>query len=301
MCISKRKIFFLWIVFATAVCTDGCNGSNNANTVDDPTTIYSIIREDTSAGIDIVGLSRSNPMEVRKQIFESQIPEISFEEKRKTFYAILDTLYRLKTYEDEDSYADVDSFNYLAIHYLKNILRDKKSCTYPLKHKMLSRTISPDRNFSVYCWEENIGVDIPTMLSVYQYIAADGTIHSFFNMDNEDSEDFNFSTSKIIGIYRLSFTKEKSLYLLNFEGCTDNENCFKGSTIVEIAENKLKFDYNSFGEKVKYFFETYAKGEKLTLSYNAATKVLMYRWFMPNNKPEQKVFLFNGEMFQTKE
>jgi hypothetical protein len=245
--------------------------------------------------------TRANPMEVRKRIFEFEIPETSFEEKRKTFYTILDTLYKLKSRADEDIYYEVDSLNYLAIHYLKNILLDKKSRTAPLKHKMLNQTVSSDRNFSIYYWEENIGVDIPTTISVYQYKGIDGSLQSFFNMENNDKEDFNFSTSRIIGIYKLSASNGKFLYLLNFEGCTDNDYCFKGSTIAEITENGLGFNYNSFGEGVEYFFENYASGEKLTVSYNATVKTLTYKLSASANKTEQKVFLFNGGAFEAKE
>jgi len=300
MCISKRKIVFLLFgLIGLNACVN--TPQEDENVIDDPTTIYSIIREDTSTGIDVVGFSRSNPMEVRKRIFKSQIPETSFEEKRKTLYTILDTLYKLKTYQEEDIYTAVDSLNYLAIHYLKNILLDKKSRFSPLKHKMLSRISSLDKNFTVYYWEENIGVDIPTMLSVYQYVGLDGTLRSFFNMDNKDKEDFDFSTSKIFGIYKLSAEQGKLLYLLNFEGCTDNENCFKGSTIAQITENGLQFDYDSFGEAIEYFFESCAKGEKLTVSYNAAKKTLIYNILTFENKSEQKIFLFDGTSFQVKE
>lgn len=299
MCVSKRKMCFLLIVFALSVCMNGCGSSKNENAIDDPTTIYSIIREDTTAGIDVVG-ARSNPMGVRKRIFESEILENSFEKKRAVFYTLLDTLYKLKSYEDLDIYAEVDSLNYLAIHYLKNILLDKKSRYNPLKHKMLNRITSLDKNFSVYYWEENIGVDIPTTISVYQYMGLDGMMYSFFNIDNDGREDFDFSTSKITGIYKLSSTNGKRLYLLNFEGCTDNENCFKGSTIAEVTQNGLKFNYDSFGEGIEYFFENYARGEKLTLSYNATAKELTYL-LRYNNKSEQKIFLFDGQMFELKE
>ena len=282
------------------ICSIGCGNVDDENVIDDPTTIYSIIREDTSGGIDVVG-DRSNPMAVRKRIFASKIPETTFEEKRKTLYLLLDTLYKFKSYEDLDIYTEVDSLNYLAIHYLKNILLDKKSRLAPLKHKMLNRISSLDKNFSVYYWEENIGVDIPTTLSVYQYVGLDGDLHSFFNIDNEEQEDFDFSASKIFGIYKLSVAQGKLLYLLNFEGCTDSENCFKGSTIAQITENGLKFDYDSFGEETEYFFESYARGEKLSVTYNATTKILTYKLLTLENTSEQKVFLFDGERFQIRE
>jgi len=300
MCISKSKIYFLLITgIVVSVFLVSCN-SPEENVIDDPTTIYTIIREDTTAGIDMVG-ERTNPMEVRKRIFASEIPETTFEEKRKTFYAILDTLYKLKTRENEYIYYEVDSLNYLAIHYLKNILLDKKSRITPLKHKMLNQTIASDKNFSVYYWEENIGVDIPTTISVYQCRDRNGILYSFFNMENEEKNDFNFSTSRITGIYKLNAANGKLLYLLNFEGCTDNEYCFKGSTIAEITEEGLTFNYNSFGEGVEYFFENYAGGEKLTVSYNQTVKTLTYKLFTTLNNPQQKVFFFNGGMFEEKE
>lgn len=302
MCKSRLKVYFFLFVGLTlsvGVCRCG-SSSNDIVTDDDPAVDDALIKEDSSTGIDVVGLSISHPMEVRKRIFESEIPAVSFEEKRQILYAVLDTLYKLKAYQEEDIYAEVDSLNYLAIHYLKNILLDKKSRLYPLKHKMLNQITSSDKTFSIYYWEENIGEPIPTTLSVYQYFGTDGNLHSFFNMDDQDREDFDFSTSKIIGIYKLSSTHEQMLYLLNFEGCTGNESCFKGSTIAEITENGLKFDYNSFGEGVEYFFESYASGDKLTISYNAKLKELTYKHVFAN-KSEQKVFLFDGAMFGAKE
>jgi hypothetical protein len=302
MCISIRKKGFLLITWvAVSLCLTRCGNSDDDDAVDDPTTIYSIIKEDTTTGIDVVGFARSNPMEVRKRILESKIPETTFEEKRKVFYGILDTLYKLNSREDEDIYAKVDSLNYLAIHYLKNILLDKKSRIAPLKHKMLNRISSLDKNFSVYYWEENIGIPIPTTISIYQYVSLDGTLHSYFNTENKEGEDFDFSTSKIIGIYKLQVINNSLLYLLNFEGCSDNENCFKGSTIAEINGKELKFDYNSFGDGVEYFFENYALGEKLTISYNTAIKTLSYKLLTPDKCLEQKVFLFEDGVFQLKD
>jgi len=299
-CPLVKVIFLLFACISTTLCLYSCGTPEDENAIDDPITIYSIIKEDTSTGIDVVG-SMSNPLGVRKRIFESAIPEKTFEEKRKTFYSILDTLHSLKSCEDQDIYAKVDSLNYLAIHYLKNILLDKKSRTTPLRHKMLNKIASLDKHFSVYYWDENIGVDIPATISVYQYVGTDGALRSFFNLDNTNKEDFNFSTSRIIGIYKLSSANGKWLYLLNFEGCSNNESCFKGSTIAEITDKGLQFNYNSFGEDIEYFFENYANGEKLTLSYNPKTKTLTYKLLTSENKSEQKVFLFDGEMFQVEE
>jgi len=319
---SKFKVFLLLIAgFALTLCTSSCGNPEDGNTIEDPTTIYSIIKEDTSAGIDVVGASRSNPMEVRKRIFESEIPENTFEQKRNALYSILDTLYKLKACQDEDIYSKVDSLNYLAVHYLKNLLTDPKSKLYPIKHKMLNRISSSDNLFSVYYWEENIGVDIPTMINVYQYAGLNGMLHSFFYTNLEDGEDIDFSTSRIIGIYKLGTTNGKRLYLLNFEGCKTYKDCFKGSTVVEITEDGLKMDYNAFEgipqsmetmmeqEKYiyislftspQYFIEDYADSEKLMLSYNPKTKELTYK-HTSENKSERKIFLFNGEVFELKE
>jgi hypothetical protein len=327
MYVSRLKLFLLLVA---GFFLNSCGNPEDENIIDDPTTIYSIIKEDTSAGIDVVGSSRSNPMEVRKRIFESEIQEHTFEQKRKTLYSILDTLHKLKAnnytlreYEDADIYNEVDSLNYLAVHYLKNLLTDKKSKSQPIRHKMLNQVASSDKSFSVYYWEENIGVDIPTMINVYQYTGLDGALHSFFYLKEDElyGEDFIFSTSKIIGIHKLNSTNGKLLYLLNFEGCVTNKDCFKGSTVVEVTENELEIGYDafegcsqSFEEMMSqgkytyttltissvFFMEYYADGAKLTPSYNPKTKELTYK-HTSETKSERKVFLFNGWGFGVRE
>jgi hypothetical protein len=276
----------------------GCTFSDK-NETDDPTAIYSIIKEDTVAWIDFVSVSGSNPIEVRKNIAEYEIPETTFEAKRKVFYSILDTLYRLKTAigKKQGIYNTIDSLNYLGIHYLKNILTDKKSIANPLKHRLLKRVSSYDKVITVYSWEENLGVNMQTNICVFQYVSNGNTPYVVFNADDDDEDDFNFSRSQIIALYKLSSESGNSLYLANFAGNYGKKNHFKGSMILEIKSNELFFDYDAFGGDTKYFFQNYTEGEILTTSFSYKSQELKYTFKALHTIVDIR-FVFNGQIFE---
>ena len=276
----------------------GCTFSNKDET-DDPVTIYSIIKEDTAAGIDVVSISGSNPIEVRKNIAEYEIPETTFEAKRKVFYSILDTLHRLKTTvgQKQSIYNTIDSLNYMGIHYLESILTDKKSISNPLKHRLLKRVSSYDKIITVYSWEENLGVNMHTNICVFQYIGSGNTPYVIFNADDDDDDDFNFSRSQIIALYKLSSESGNPLYLANFAGNYGKKNHFKGSMILEIKGNELFFDYDAFGGDTKYFFKNYTEGEILTTSFSYKLQELKYTFKTLNTIVETR-FIFNGQIFE---
>ena len=286
--ISLVGIFFILLM-------TGCTPPNNE--IEDPITIHSIIKQDTAGGIDIVSIEGSNPIEVRKRIGESEIPDIPFEEKRKTFYTILDTLYALKTSSHQSVYNVIDSLNYLAVHYLKDILTDKKSISTPLKHKMLKRVSSYDKVISVYFWDENLGVNIQTNICVFQYLGEDGLPYAVFNVDDDNEEDFNFSRSQIIAFYKLSSQSGTPLYLANFAGSYGRKNYFKGSTILEIRGNELFFDYDAFGGDTKYFFMNYTEGENLTTTFSYNNQQLKYTFKALDVLVDTR-FVFNGQIFE---
>jgi hypothetical protein len=287
--INIAGIFFILLL-------TGCTSSTN-NQIDDPITIHSIIKQDTAGGIDIVSIEGSNPIEVRKRIAESEIPDATFEGKRKAFYTILDTLYALKTSSHQSVYNVIDSLNYLAVHYLKDILTDKKSIANPLKHKMLKRVSSYDKVISVYFWDENLGVNIQTNICVFQYLGEDGMPYALFNADNDNEEDFNFSRSQIIAFYKLSSQSGNPLYLVNFTGNYGRKNYFKGSTILEIRENELFFDYDGFGGDTKYFFMNYTEGENLTTTFSYNNQELKYTFKSLDIIVDTR-FIFNGQIFE---
>ncbi len=291
-----NKIAFIYVigVFFILLLT-GCTSSNNK--IDDPITIHSIIKQDTAGGIDVVSIEGSNPIEVRKRIAEYEIPDAAFEEKRKVFYNILDTIYAIKTSSHQTVYNVIDSLNYLAAHYLKNILTDKKSITNPLKHKMLKRVSSYDKVISVYFWNENLGVNLQTNICVFQYLGKDGNPYALFNADDDNEEDFNFSRSQVIAFYKLSSQSGHPLYLANFTGNYGRKNYFKGSTILEIRENELFFDYDGFGGDTKYFFMNYTEGENLTTTFSYNNQELKYT-FKSLDIIVNTRFIFNGQIFE---
>jgi len=294
----KQKTGIICIILAGVFLCVGCAFSNKEE-ADDPVTIYSVIREDTATGIDVVGVSGGNPIEVRKGIAAYEIPETTFEARRKVFYSILDTLQKLKIYtgQKQGIYNTIDSLNYLGIHYLKNMLADKKSVSNPLKHKLLKRVSSYDKTITVYFWEENLGVNMHTNICVFQYVGNDGKMYSIFNADNDDEEDFNFSRSQIIALYKLSSQSGNPLYLANFAGNHGSKNHFKGSMILEIKGNELFFDYDAFGGDTKYFFKNYTEGEILTTSFSYKSQELKYTFKALNTIVETR-FVFNGQIFE---
>ena len=285
------------IILSVIVWFSGCTSSTKT-APDDPIAIYSIIKEDTTTGIDIVSLSGSNPIEVRKNIAEYEIPETTFEAKRNVFYSILDTLYRLKTSagQKQGIYNTIDSLNYMGIHYLKNMLTDKKSISNPLKHKLLKRVSSYDKAITVYSWEENLGVNMHPNICIFQYI-SNNQPYSLFGGDDDDNEDFNFSRSQIISLYKLSSESGNPLYLVNFMGNYGRKNHFKGSMILEIREKELFFDYDAFGGDTKYFFKNYTEGEILTTSFSYKSQELKYTLKTLNTIVETR-FVFNGQIFE---
>ena len=292
----KKVVGF--IILTGIFLSSGCYFSKK-DTTEDPIAIYSIIREDTATGIDIVGISGGNPIEVRKKIAEYEIPETTFEAKRKVFYTILDTLYRLRTTvgQKQGIYNTIDSLNYMGIRYLENILTDKKSISSPLKHRMLKRVSSYDKAITVYFWKEDLGVDMHTHICVFQYMGSDNQPYSIFNMDNDDNEDFNFSRSQIIALYKLSSQSGNPLYLVNFAGNYGGKNHFKGSMILEIRDKELFFDYDAFGGDTKYFFKNYTEGEILTTSFSYKSQELKYTFKSLNTIVETR-FVFNGQIFE---
>ena len=288
---SYIGIISLFVACLLASCTP------STGEIDDPIAIHSIIKEDTTTGIDIISIEGNNPMEVRKRIAEYEIPDTTFEEKRKVFYTILDTLYVLKTSSHQSVYHAIDSLNYLAAHYLKDILTDKKSINNPLKHKMLKRVSSYDKTISVYSWEENLGVNIHTNICVFQYIGEDKKPYAVFNADDDSEEDFNFSRSSIMALYKLSSQSGNPLYLANFIGNYGKKNNFKGSIILEIRDNELFFDYDGFGGDTKYFFMNYTDGESLTTLFSYNTQELKYT-FKSLDVLVNTRFIFNGQIFE---
>jgi len=185
----------------------------------------------------------------------------------------------------------------MGVHYLENILRDKKSISSPLKHKMLKRVSSYDKIITVYFWEENLGVDMHTHICVFQYVGIDNQPYVVFNADDDDEEDFNFSRSQIIALYKLSSQSGNPLYLVNFAGNHGRKNHFKGSMILEIRDKELFFDYDAFGGDTKYFFKNYTEGEILTTSFSYKSQELKYTFKSLNTIVETR-FVFNGQIFE---
>ncbi len=291
--------YLSFIGLAIALCA--CGSGDDDNTVTDPTAIYSIIKEDTS-GIDVVSLSGNNPLWVRKQIEQYQIPEQTFEEKRATLYKILDTLYTLNHFEEEDVYAVVDSLNYMAVHYMLNILQDKKSINAPLKHKMLTTAVSADRMLRVYTWNENIGLDYNTYLNVYQYADANRNMHACLNTQNYDATNCEIASGRPVSVYKLNYTGESGcLYLLNVEGSVSGSENFKGAIVLLQQGDSLVFNYKGFAPHSEACMYTYMQAESIMCAYNYKSQQLEYKIKNEAGEIHTVTYVFNGEFFELKQ
>ncbi|MBO4581245.1 MAG: hypothetical protein J5701_03045 [Bacteroidales bacterium] len=276
-------------------------GNAEDNALTDPTAIYSIIKEDTS-GIDVVSLSGNNPLWVRKQIEQYPIPEQTYEEKKATLYRILDTLYSFCHYEEEDVYSVVDSLNYMAVHYMLNILQDKKSVNAPLKHKMLTTAVSADRMLRIYTWNENIGLDYNTYLNVYQYADANRNMHACVNTQNYEAANCEIAVGKPVSVYKLNAAEENtSLYLMNVEGCVSGNENFKGAIVLQQQGDSLMFDYKGFAPHSEVCMYTYMQDESIVCNYNYKSQQLVYKIKNATDEIHIVTYVFNGQCFELKQ
>lgn len=293
------KFSYISVLLFCTITFFSCHFANQEDYLDDPIEIYSIIKEDTITGIDVV-TDGNNPMGIRSWIAQYEIPESSFESKRNTLYQILDSLMLLKYSENEDIYGRVDSLNYMAIHYMENLLKDKKSMYSPLKHRLLTVVTSPDKVLRIYSWNENNGTKFNTYLNVYQYLTKDKILLTAFETESyANKTDFMSGLPK--NIYKLYSKTENDYYLLNMEGDISGDEHFKGSTILMITADSLIFNYNGFYPNERYLSMTYSEREKINTSYNYKNGALTYTIKTIDGESDTIQYIFNGLQFELKQ
>ena len=298
-------ITYILLVFIFSDCQSREPASYyDKDTISDPIETYSLMKSDSMHGITIVSLTEENPLNVRKKILEYEIPETTFEAKRKKFYDLLNALELLFSFSEPNIYNIVDSMNYLAAYYLQHILEDPKSLTNPIKHRMLSVTTSSDKNLRVYAWDENAGMSFKTHLNVFQYRTSDGQLKSCLNENIQSDTDFNLVHAKIKAFYKLPVKHPNPLYLVHFSGYNCRECLFEGISSIEIINDSLNFDYPIFNDSLTNLIFNYIPEDKFKLSYNHKKTLFSYIWIQNNNNTLDTIteeFIFSNNFFYKQE
>ena len=287
------------LLLGLSACTRN-NGTTEEEEITDPTTTYSIVRSDSSNGIEIIGNEGSNPLKVREAIRNYVIPEQQFTARRAKLYSLLDRLEQC-THADSVDYSEVDSLNYLSIHYLENLLRDPKSVTSGIRHRMLHTGISPDKCLRVYSWNENISPKWESCINVYQYRKKDRTFEVAFHEESSlhDAGDFRSGkTDRIIHPYTAGDSSD--LYLILFSGCQGKEHLFKGAGCVEICPDGIRFNTPVFNAKTPSISLHYPENGSASISYDSRKRSLQLRRIQPKqllNDTLEYTYLYDGKHF----
>lgn len=283
-------------------------GGNADDELTDPITTYSIIKEDTSNGIDVISLSGNNPLRVRAEIEKYDIPEQTYEAQRNVLYAMLDTLYYYlqhpvaDTCVAEDRNADIDSLNYMVVHYMKHMLQDKKSVSAPLKHKMLKNIAVADRTLRIYSWNENIGLGYNTYLNVYQYADASRNLHACLNECEYSASTCEIKSGMPVSVYKMNGSQNnEQVYLLNLEGNISSKEYFKGSITFVLHNDSLKFDYKGFSDNTSVCMYEYTEEESVTATYNYKLQQLVYKIKNANAETNTIVYDYSHNKFMLKQ
>ena len=91
----------------------------------------------------------------------------------------MNALELLFTFSEHNIYNIVDSLNYMAAHYLRNILEDPKSVKSSIKHKMLTITTSADKNLRVFRGMKMPECHLKHILTFYNTVHLSGKLKSF--------------------------------------------------------------------------------------------------------------------------
>jgi hypothetical protein len=237
------------ILFSCLLQTSCHRQENNVSEepdMTDPTQTYSIVRPDIGSGIEVISEDGSDPLKVREFIQSYPIPEKNFTAKRAKFCNLLDQL-RKETESDSVSYETVDSLNYMAIHYLSDLLQDSKSIAGGIRHPMLQCKIAPDRRLRVYAWDEHIAPGQQSHINVFQYRTDDNRLITAFHGNGRTHDETDFLTGQIESI-QLLFRNGDSvrLYLLCYAGSHGNEHLYKGFGCIHALPDSLDFTYPAF-------------------------------------------------------
>ncbi len=242
--------------------------------IEDPITTYSIIKSDSGSGIDVVSKTGNNPLKVRESIRTYQLPEQSFSARRDKFYSLLQQLKQQTTQGEGIRYEEVDSLNYLAIHYLKHLLEDPKSLKYGLRHPMLRTLASQDGRLKVYAWDENIAPGHQSYINVFQYRRADDSLEVSFNEEIDNANELYFHTACMEKIHDVQYTDSAALYLMAFSGSQGSGHLYQGFGCICLRNGHFDFSYPLFGRQANCLLQHYTENDIFRKSYAPRTKQL---------------------------
>lgn len=283
--------------------SSACSRTGNTPAEDDmtdPTATYSIVRADSSSGIEIIGNGGSNPLKVREAIRNYVIPESSFTEKRDKLYSLLDRL-EACAHADSVCYGEVDSLNYLSIHYLENLLKDPQSLKSGIRHKMLQLLVSPDKCLRIYSWNENISPEWVSCINVFQYSRKDKSLEVAFNGEDSRHDACDFRSGKAEKIIHLYAAGDSSdLYLIQYSGCQGGEHRFKGVGCVEIGPEGIAFNAPVFNAKTSSISLHYAENGSASIAYDGRKRSLKLLRIQPKQERTDtfdRTYLYDGKHF----
>ena len=286
------------LLLGLSACTR--NSGTTDEEMTDPTTTYSIVRSDSSNGIEIIGNGGSNPLKVREAIRNYVIPEQQFTARRAKLYSLLDRLDQY-THADSVDYSEVDSLNYLSIHYLENLLQDPKSVTSGIRHRMLHTVVSPDKCLRVYSWNENISPKWESYINVYQYRKKDRTFEVAFNEESSPHDASDFRSGKADRIIHLYTAGDSSdLYLILFSGCQGKEHLFKGAGCIEICPDGIRFNTPVFSAKAPSISLHYPENGSASIVYDSRKRSLQLQRIQPKQMQDDtlnRTYLYDGKHF----
>ena len=215
----------------------------------DPTTTYSLTRTEPGSGIEVISETGNDPFKTRQFIESYSIPEVGFNARRAKFLQLLDQL-KAAAAEDTVRYDEVDSLNYMAIHYLLDLLQNPKSLAGGIRHPMLRCKVSPDKRLRLYAWDEHIAPGQRSELNLFQYRTDDNRLIAAFKGSGRTHDETDFLTGQIESIHPLFRTGDSvRLYLLSYAGSHGDEHLYKGFGCLRALADSLDFTYPAFEGK----------------------------------------------------
>ncbi|MBP5613377.1 MAG: hypothetical protein J6X35_04445 [Bacteroidales bacterium] len=297
--IRKQRLHLLLLAALLASCGRGTEVTTEEQEVSDPTTTYSIDRPENGDGIEFISENGDNPLKTREFIKNYIIPENSFTAKRAKFYSMMDRL-RLQVQSDSVRYDEVDSLNYMAIHYLLALLRDPKRIHEGIRHPMLRCVSSPDKRLKIYSWNENIAPGQQSDINVFQYREPGCAPVALFPGNGGTHDETDFRTGQMERIHPL-YRKGDSLriYLAYFHGSQGNEHNYCGFGCIRVLPDSLDFDYPAFDRQQSFVTLHGSGSRKVQGSFDIRNRQLKL-CHIPDDDGG-KSYSFDGSYFTTAE
>lgn len=270
----------------------------------DPTTTYSLARTEPGSGIEVISETGNDPFKTRKFIESYPIPEVGFNAKRNKFHQLLDQL-KAEAAGDTVRYDQVDSLNYMAIHYLLELLQDPKSLTGGIRHPMLRCKISPDKRLRLYAWDEHIAPGQRSELNLFQYRTDDNRLIAAFQGSGRTHDETDFLTGRIEAIHPLFRAGDSvRLYLLCYAGSHGTEHQYKGFGCLRALSDSLDFTYPAFEGKCPFATIHYQEKETAQAHFDSRRRTVRLQRIPAADSQRDSLcrnYLFDGRYFNLNE